>query len=93
MIVNGRIITTDDSNLGKIAWSHHACSRNRATSARRASRSRWSRNDIWRVLAGFGIGRLTDSGLPGESAGHSQRSAALADRHPSHDVVRLWGER
>ena len=25
--------------------------------------------DIWRVLPGFGIGRLTDNGFPGESAG------------------------
>jgi cell division protein FtsI (penicillin-binding protein 3) len=67
LTVSGRIITTDDSNLGKIPLTT-VLARSSDVGAARVALS-MEPQEIWRVLAGFGIGRLTDSGYPGESAG------------------------
>jgi cell division protein FtsI (penicillin-binding protein 3) len=67
LTVNGRIITTDDSNLGKIPLTT-VLARSSDVGAARVALT-MEPQEIWRVLAGFGIGRLTDSGYPGESAG------------------------
>jgi cell division protein FtsI (penicillin-binding protein 3) len=67
LTVNGRIITTDDTNLGKIPLTT-VLARSSDVGAARVALT-MEPQEIWRVLAGFGIGRLTDSGYPGESAG------------------------
>jgi cell division protein FtsI (penicillin-binding protein 3) len=67
LTVNGRIITTDDTNLGKIPLLT-VLARSSDVGAARVALT-MEPQEIWRVLAGFGIGRLTDSGYPGESAG------------------------
>jgi cell division protein FtsI (penicillin-binding protein 3) len=65
--INDRLITQDDSNLGKISLTTVLARSSNVGAARVALTL--DAQDIWRVLAGFGIGRLTDSGYPGESAG------------------------
>ncbi|HVS24559.1 MAG TPA: penicillin-binding transpeptidase domain-containing protein [Gammaproteobacteria bacterium] len=65
--VNDRIITQDDSNLGKITLTTILARSSNVGAARVALAM--DRQEIWRVLSAFGIGRLTDSGYPGESAG------------------------
>jgi cell division protein FtsI (penicillin-binding protein 3) len=67
LTVNGRIITTDETNLGKIPLMT-VLARSSDVGAARVALT-MEPQEIWRVLAGFGIGRLTDSGYPGESAG------------------------
>jgi len=67
LTVSGRIITTDDTNLGKIPLTT-VLARSSDVGAARVALT-MEPQEIWRVLAGFGIGRLTDSGYPGESAG------------------------
>jgi len=67
LTVSGRIITTDDTNLGKIPLIT-VLARSSDVGAARVALT-MEPQEIWRVLAGFGIGRLTDSGYPGESAG------------------------
>jgi cell division protein FtsI (penicillin-binding protein 3) len=67
LTVNGRIITTDETNLGKIPLMT-VLARSSDVGAARVALT-MEPHEIWRVLAGFGIGRLTDSGYPGESAG------------------------
>ena len=65
--INDRIITEDNSNLGRIDLTTVLAQSSNVGAARVALTM--EPNDIWRVLSGFGIGRLTGSGLPGESAG------------------------
>jgi cell division protein FtsI (penicillin-binding protein 3) len=65
--INDRLITQDDSNLGKITLTT-VLARSSDVGAARVALT-LEPQEIWRVLAGFGIGRLTDSGYPGESAG------------------------
>ena len=67
LTVSGRIITTDEINLGKIPLTT-VLARSSDVGAARVALT-MEPQEIWRVLAGFGIGRLTDSGYPGESAG------------------------
>jgi cell division protein FtsI (penicillin-binding protein 3) len=65
--INDRVITQDDQNLGKITLTT-VLARSSDVGAARVALT-MEPQEIWRVLAGFGIGRLTDSGFPGESAG------------------------
>ncbi|HUO67480.1 MAG TPA: penicillin-binding transpeptidase domain-containing protein [Gammaproteobacteria bacterium] len=65
--INDRLITQDDQNLGKIPLIT-VLARSSDVGAARVALT-MEPQEIWRVLAGFGIGRLTDSGYPGESAG------------------------
>lgn len=65
--VGGRTLTQDRSNLGEISLT---------TVLARSSNVGIGRvaldldpADIWQVLSGFGVGRTTLSGFPGESAG------------------------
>ena len=55
------------TNLGKITLTTVLARSSNVGAARVALTM--EPQEIWRVLAGFGIGRLTDSGYPGESAG------------------------
>ena len=66
MIGNSRI-TSDHSNLGRVELTTVLAQSSNVGAARVALTM--EPNDIWRVLSGFGIGRLTGSGLPGESPG------------------------
>jgi cell division protein FtsI (penicillin-binding protein 3) len=65
--VNDRVITQDNSNLGRISLTTVLAQSSNVGAARVALTMEPA--EIWRVLAAFGIGRLTDSGYPGESAG------------------------
>ena len=65
--INNALIIQDDSNLGKIPLTT-VLARSSDVGAARVALT-MEPQEIWRVLAGFGIGRLTDSGFPGESAG------------------------
>jgi cell division protein FtsI (penicillin-binding protein 3) len=65
--VGSRIITQDNSNLGRISLTTVLAQSSNVGAARVGLAM--EPEAIWRVLAGFGIGRLTDSGFPGESAG------------------------
>lgn len=65
--VNGRMLTEDNSNLGIINVTT-VLARSSNVGAAQIALS-LDAGHLWRVLSGFGIGRLTDSGFPGESAG------------------------
>jgi cell division protein FtsI (penicillin-binding protein 3) len=65
--VGNRIITQDNSNLGRVTLTTVLAQSSNVGAARVGLTM--EPEAIWRVLAGFGIGRLTDSGFPGESAG------------------------
>lgn len=65
--VNGRVLTEDNSNLGVIDVTT-VLARSSNVGAAQIALS-LDAGHLWRVLSGFGIGRLTDSGFPGESAG------------------------
>ena len=65
--VNGRIVTQDHSNLGRIDLTAVLAKSSNVGMAQVALEM--EPLDVWRILSGFGIGRLTDSGFPGESAG------------------------
>jgi cell division protein FtsI (penicillin-binding protein 3) len=65
--VNGRIVTEDNSNLGRIDVTTVLAKSSNVGMAQIALQM--EPRDVWQVLSGFGIGRLTDSGFPGESAG------------------------
>jgi len=67
LLINGRPITQDNSNLGRITLTTVLAQSSNVGAARVALTMK--SDEIWRVLAAFGIGRLTDSGYPGESAG------------------------
>jgi cell division protein FtsI (penicillin-binding protein 3) len=65
--VNERTITEDNSNLGRVSLTTVLAQSSNVGAARVALTM--EPEEIWRVLAAFGIGRLSDSGYPGESAG------------------------
>ncbi len=65
--VAGRTLTQDRSNLGEISLTTVLARSSNVGVGRVALEL--DAADIWNVLSGFGIGRLTGSGFPGESAG------------------------
>jgi cell division protein FtsI (penicillin-binding protein 3) len=65
--INNRIITEDNSNLGRISLTTVLAQSSNVGAARVALTL--EPQDIWSVLAAFGIGRLSNSAFPGESAG------------------------
>jgi cell division protein FtsI (penicillin-binding protein 3) len=65
--INDRIITEDNSNLGRIDLTTVLAQSSNVGAARVALTMQ--PQAIWQTLTGFGIGRLTDSAYPGESAG------------------------
>jgi cell division protein FtsI (penicillin-binding protein 3) len=65
--VDGRIVTEDDSNLGRLTLTE-ILARSSNVGIGKVGLS-LDADDTWRVLNGFGIGRVTESGFPAESAG------------------------
>jgi len=65
--VDGKVLTQDYNNLGKIDVTTVLAKSSNVGAAKLALEL--DRGDLWSVLSRFGIGRLTDSGFPGESAG------------------------
>lgn len=65
--VSGRILTQDSTNLGAITVTTILARSSDVGAAKIALDLAPAR--IWNVLSGFGIGHLTASGFPGESAG------------------------
>jgi cell division protein FtsI (penicillin-binding protein 3) len=65
--INDRIITEDNSNLGRVDLTTVLAQSSNVGAARVALTMQ--PQAIWQTLTGFGIGRLTDSAYPGESAG------------------------
>lgn len=67
LVINNRIITEDNSNLGRVNLTTVLAQSSNVGAARVALTM--EPQAIWQVLSEFGIGRLTDSTYPGESAG------------------------
>ena len=65
--VDGKVITQDNNNLGKIDVTTILAKSSNVGAAKLALEL--DQRDLWAALSRFGIGRLTDSGFPGESAG------------------------
>lgn len=65
--VGGKILTQDNNNLGKIDITTMLAKSSSVGAAKLGLEL--EREQLWAVLSNFGIGRLTDSGFPGESAG------------------------
>jgi cell division protein FtsI (penicillin-binding protein 3) len=65
--VGGRILTEDDSQYGAITLTEILAKSSSVGIAKVGLEL--EAEDIWRVLNGFGVGRVTESGFPGESAG------------------------
>ena len=65
--IGGRIITQDSNNLGEIDVTTILAKSSNVGVAKLALDL--DQNALWSSLSNFGIGRLTDSGFPGESAG------------------------
>ncbi len=65
--VNGNVITQDNNNLGEVDVTTILAKSSNVGMAKIALDL--DRRDLWAALSRFGIGRLTDSGFPGESAG------------------------
>jgi cell division protein FtsI (penicillin-binding protein 3) len=65
--VGGRVITQDYNNLGRIDLTTILARSSNVGVGKLALDL--ERHDLWAVLSSFGIGRLTESGFPGESAG------------------------
>ncbi len=65
--VGGKILTRDNDNLGKIDLATILAKSSNVGAARLGLEL--DREQLWAVLSSFGIGRLTNSGFPGESAG------------------------
>ncbi len=65
--VGGKILTQDNNNLGKIDITTMLARSSNVGAARLGLEL--DREQLWAVLSSFGIGRLTNSGFPGESAG------------------------
>jgi cell division protein FtsI (penicillin-binding protein 3) len=65
--IAGRVVTQDNSNLGRIDLTTVLARSSNVGMAQVALGM--DPHDIWRMLSAFGIGRLSDSGFPGESAG------------------------
>jgi cell division protein FtsI (penicillin-binding protein 3) len=67
LIVNDRIVTEEGADLGRVSLTTVLAQSSNVGAARVALNR--DPHAIWDVLSGFGIGRLTDSAFPGESAG------------------------
>ena len=65
--VDGRRLTEDDSNYGRLSLTE-ILARSSNVGIGKVGLS-LEPADTWRVLNGFGIGRVTESGFPAESAG------------------------
>jgi cell division protein FtsI (penicillin-binding protein 3) len=65
--VGGKIITQDSNNLGTIDLATILARSSNVGVGKLALDL--DQHQLWTVLTGFGIGRLTESGFPGESAG------------------------
>ena len=65
--IGGNILTEDYNNLGKIDITTMLAQSSSVGAAKLGLEL--ERDQLWAVLSSFGIGRLTDSGFPGESAG------------------------
>lgn len=65
--VGGRIITQDNHDLGRIDLETILARSSNVGVGKLALNL--DRRQLWGVLSSFGIGRLTESGFPGESAG------------------------
>jgi len=65
--VGGNILTEDYNNLGKIDITTMLAKSSSVGAGKLGLEL--ERDQLWAVLSSFGIGRLTDSGFPGESAG------------------------
>ena len=65
--VGGNILTQDYNNLGKIDITTMLAKSSSVGAGKLGLEL--EREQLWAVLSRFGIGRLTDSGFPGESAG------------------------
>ena len=65
--INGKVITQDNNNLGKIDVRTVLAKSSNVGAAKVALEL--DQENLWSALSRFGIGRLTDSGFPGESAG------------------------
>jgi cell division protein FtsI (penicillin-binding protein 3) len=67
LIVNNRIVTEEGSDLGRVSLTTVLAQSSNVGAARVALTR--EPHAIWDVLSAFGVGRLTDSAFPGESAG------------------------
>jgi cell division protein FtsI (penicillin-binding protein 3) len=67
LIVNDRVLTEEGSDLGRVSLTTVLAQSSNVGAARIALTR--EPHAIWDMLSGFGIGRLTDSAFPGESAG------------------------
>jgi cell division protein FtsI (penicillin-binding protein 3) len=67
VIINDRVITEDNSNLGRVDLTTVLAKSSNVGAVRVALTM--EPKAIAETLAGFGIGRLTDSAFPGETAG------------------------
>ncbi|HET7132873.1 MAG TPA: penicillin-binding transpeptidase domain-containing protein [Gammaproteobacteria bacterium] len=67
LMIGNRKITSDHSNLGRVELTTVLAQSSNVGAARVALTM--DAEDIWRQLTAFGIGRVTGSGLPGESPG------------------------
>jgi len=65
--VGGKILTEDYNNLGKIDITTMLAKSSSVGAGKLGLEL--EPEQLWAVLSSFGIGRLTDSGFPGESAG------------------------
>jgi len=65
--INGNVITQDNNNLGEVDVTTILAKSSNVGVAKIALDL--DHRDLWAALSRFGIGRLTDSGFPGESAG------------------------
>jgi cell division protein FtsI (penicillin-binding protein 3) len=65
--VGGKILTEDYNNLGRIDLTTMLAKSSSVGAGKLGLEL--DREQLWTVLSNFGIGRLTDSGFPGESAG------------------------
>jgi cell division protein FtsI (penicillin-binding protein 3) len=65
--VGGKVLTEDYNNLGEINITTMLAKSSSVGAA--ILGLDLEREQLWSVLSSFGIGRLTDSGFPGESAG------------------------
>jgi cell division protein FtsI (penicillin-binding protein 3) len=65
--VGGKVLTQDHNNLGEIDVTTLLAKSSNVGAAKLALEL--EQESLWAVLSSFGIGRLTDSGFPGESAG------------------------
>ena len=65
--VNGRVITQDNNNLGVIDLTTLLARSSNVGAAKLALQL--DQEHLWSTLSKFGLGRVTESGFPGESAG------------------------